>query len=427
MPKSLTLARFGVVSMLCLAAAIVYLSRNCLGVAVADKQILLDLDVTKKQIGFVMGFGFFFCYSICQVTAGWLGQVIGSRRILTLIVLCSSVLTALMGVSTALIGIMVIYLAIGMIQAGIFPCSARVARDWIPSKFLGLVGGSLGSFMSVGGALASVLCGVLLAVTTWRIVFMLFAVPGIIWAVCFYLWFRNTPEEYSFARGMEEPGKEEAPIEKARLSIPVVAMLTTPAMWFLCGQQFFRAAGYIFYSTWFPTFLKETKGVTTAEAGGLSSLPMLAVVVSALAGGAFVDFIQAITKSKRISRTAIAVFCMLSSVVCIWLSYYTETALAAVLLISAGSFFASFAGPCYYVAALDIAGKDTAVVYGVTNMSGNFGAALFPVVVPWVVDSYGWNGVLVLFAGIYVCCAICWVFLNPYSTLTDEKEHKDET
>ena len=82
MPKSLTLARFGVVSMLCLAAAIVYLSRNCLGVAVADKQILLDLDVTKKQIGFVMGFGFFFCYSICQVPAGWLGQVIGSRGFL---------------------------------------------------------------------------------------------------------------------------------------------------------------------------------------------------------------------------------------------------------------------------------------------------------------------------------------------------------
>ncbi|MBW3541064.1 MAG: hypothetical protein KY476_12410 [Planctomycetes bacterium] len=27
------------------------------------------------------------------------------------------------------------------------------------------------------------------------------------------------------------------------------------SLWLICGQQFLRAAGYIFYATWFPTFL----------------------------------------------------------------------------------------------------------------------------------------------------------------------------
>ena len=58
---------------------------------------------------------------------------------------------------------------------------------------------------------------------------------------------------------------------------PWAAILTSSDMWLICGQQFFRAAGYVFYSTWFPTFLIATRGVSTAGAGALASLPLLAV------------------------------------------------------------------------------------------------------------------------------------------------------
>jgi len=413
-------ARHIVVAMLCLGAAIVYLSRNCLGVAVADGQILDDLNLSKKQIGLVMGFGFFLFYSIFQVPSGWLGQRIGSRRILTLILLSSSILTALMGMVTALAGIMVIYLGIGMVQSGIFPCSAKTAKSWVPKTRLALMGGALGSFMSVGGALASMLCGVLLGWTSWRVVFFLFAIPGIIWAIAFYWWFRDEPGDHSSVNSDELnliTGGDMKPVKDSTGAIPWRAMASTPAMWWLCGQQFFRAAGYIFYSTWFPTFLRETRGVSTESAGFLSSLPMLAVVVSCVSGGAFVDYLQRKTGSRRISRQYVAIACMLACAGFICLAYFAETTTMAVLMISAGSFCASFGGPCQYVTTIDMADRDTAVVYGVVNMAGNIGAALFPVVVPYLVASSGWDAVLFTFAGIYVAAAVCWALLNPYATL----------
>jgi nitrate/nitrite transporter NarK len=84
----------------------------------------------------------------------------------------------------------------------------------------------------------------------------------------------------------------------------------------------------------------------------------------------------------------------------------------AVLLISAGSFCAAFAGPSAYVVTIDTAGEHVPVVFGVMNMFGNFGAALFPLTVPYFVRFIGhWDSVLFLFAAVHVAAALCWVMI----------------
>ena len=45
-PARPTLVRYAVLVALCLAAAIAYLSRNCLSVAVADKQIMSAMGIS---------------------------------------------------------------------------------------------------------------------------------------------------------------------------------------------------------------------------------------------------------------------------------------------------------------------------------------------------------------------------------------------
>jgi hypothetical protein len=48
------------------------------------------------------------------------------------------------------------------------------------------------------------------------------------------------------------------------------------------------------------------------------------------------------------------------------------------------------------------------------NMSGNIGAAVFPMVVPkLVLWSGSWDLVLVLFSGLYVAAGACWMLVNP--------------
>jgi ACS family glucarate transporter-like MFS transporter/ACS family D-galactonate transporter-like MFS transporter len=194
-------------------------------------------------------------------------------------------------------------------------------------------------------------------------------------------------------------------------------------MWLICSQQFFRAAGYGFYGTWFPRFLQETRNVTMLQSGFLTTLPVLAVAVGSAAGGGLVDWIQQRTGNQRLSRQALAIVCLSLCAVCIFLAYFIADATQAVLLITLGSLFSGLGGPAGMTLTVDLSGRHIATSFATMNMAGNFGAAICPVVVARLVDALPrwsitdtteqWNLVLFFFVAIYVAAAVCWMFLNP--------------
>ena len=116
-------------------------------------------------------------------------------------------------------------------------------------------------------------------------------------------------------------------------------------MFLLYGQQFCRAAGYIFFPTWFPEYLRETRGVSPGESGLLTALPLLAVVLGGLVGGAMVDWLLRRTGSLRISRQWTATAAMAGCAACIGSAYFVANVYGAVFLISLGTFCGTLAGP----------------------------------------------------------------------------------
>ena len=136
--------------------------------------------------------------------------------------------------------------------------------------------------MQIGAILVAFLTGILLEWGVgWRWLFVLYALPGGIWALLFYRWFRDRPQDHASvtkselnlllaeSKAAQEP--EAAAKEGSGRSRPVKTpwkhLAASPAMWAICGQQYFRAAGYIFYASWFPTYLQESRGVSVAESG----------------------------------------------------------------------------------------------------------------------------------------------------------------
>jgi MFS family permease len=307
--------------------------------------------------------------------------------------------------------------------------------SWFPKNNQAFATGALASFMSVGGAAGAALTGWLVVAIGWRWMFVLYSLPGLIWAVWFWKWFRNTPSEHgsvlsaeqqriparaagkgpfpselttSPAVGRESGGPEPAP------PLPWHRLLTSPAMWCICGQQFFRAAGYMFFTSWFATYLQESRGVTIATSGVLTMLPLLSVVLGSLAGGSISDAVLRRTRSRRWARQAVAGYSLALCAVLTLSAYFFADALAAVLIISAGSFFAAVAGPCGYTITIDMGGEHVPTVNSVMNMAGNFGAMLFPLAVPWLLRETGnWNAVLLSFGGLYIAGALCWWGLKP--------------
>ncbi|MCH9654460.1 MAG: MFS transporter [Planctomycetes bacterium] len=437
-----THARYQVMVLLCLIAAIAYISRNA--ISVPAKLIQDELGINSLQMGWVMS-AFFWSYALSQVPSGWIGHIWGTRRALTVFAILWSIATAFTGVVAGFWTLIMARLIFGVSQAGIFPCSANTLSKWIPESRRGFASGLLGSFMSIGSAVGSFVIGVLLVgfeffgwtipAVSWRACMWIFAVPGVLWAVWFYYWFRDRPEKHSGvnrgelqlihgqSKSLSEQTKEEdsSPVEPGEPT-PWGKILTSFSMWMICGQQFFRAAGYIFYVTWFPRYLQETRGIKLSSSGILASLPLLSFVVGTALGGATVDWVLQRTQSRRWSRQGVAVTAMLGCAVCTLCAYFVQEMNLAMALISVSTFFAGLGGSCGYTVTIDKGGQHVAPIFGMMNMAGNLGAALLPVIVGALFHAKIYAPVLVLIAGIYVAAALCWIFLNPNGTIFEEAD-----
>ncbi|MBX3413048.1 MAG: MFS transporter [Pirellulales bacterium] len=421
-----TLTRYLVLAALCGFAIIAYVQRNSIGVA--ESTIRAELGLSKEQMGRVMS-AFFLTYAIFQLPTGWLAHHWGTRRTLPLLAVVWSLATGMIGWGHGFVGLLAARSLMGAAQAGVFPCATTSVAVWLPLNRRGLASGSLSAAMSVGGALGVALAGWLVVDVGWRETYYLFCLPGLLFSLWFYFWFRDAPADHPRVNAAERrllmpetnvelASSAAAPTRKE--PIPWLALLTSPAMWAINGQQFFRAAGYIFFASWFATYLQESRGISIAQSGWLTSLPLIAVVVGSVLGGSLSDWLLVRTGSLRMARQWLSTVSVFVCAAFILAAYPVDNALLAVLLISAGSFCAAAAGPCSYSLTIDMGGRHVAAVFSTMNMSGSLGALVLPLVVPLVVDwSGGWHLVLPLFAGLYLAAGLCWLLLNPTGTVFD--------
>lgn len=407
--------KFYVLALLCLAAVIAYVQR--MAFAVCEEQIRSDLLLDKPQIGQIMA-AWQLGYALMQLPSGWLADRLGARTSLGLYSLSWSCLLGLTTWCDSFNSLLTVWALMGMAQAGIFPSSTKLIGQWFGSAQRASASGLLASSMALGIALAPLLTTQLLAAdASWRSIFMGYVIPGWIWVGVFL----------ATTTGKTPPSPTTLPSltsEAARQTPAVIHwtdFLTNVSLWLLCGQQFFRAAAMMFFQSWFPTFLRETRGVDLVGSGKLAFVVGLGALLGGMSGGVFSDWLLVRTGNRRLARQGIAVFGMLSCAVLIACSYFISNTMLAIGCISLGAFLATFGGISGYTLAIEFGGRSVATTFSIMNMCGNIGAALFPLVVGYIsVSQLGWDGVLLLCVIILVIDAYCWAMLNPHKTITGE-------
>lgn len=410
-----TTVRYVVLFGLCLAAGLAYIHRGA--PSVMETTIRADLELTKQETGRAFGI-FFWAYALFQIPTGLLVDRIGPRRALLLFGLLGAFTMALsagtMWCDTAT-GFVLLYVArllMGIAQAGLFPASTRAITNWFAVGQRGMAAGMLQSWMSLGGAVGAFVTGTLLREIRWPWVFVIYAVPGVLWSAWFFWYFRDRPEQHAHANDRDHlPTPPIATQRPWRFTWPRVAVLL------LCVQQFFRAAANVFWFTWCPTYLQEVQGLDAKAAGQWTSLPIAGVVVGSLFGGLLVDRLYRRTGSKRISRCGVAIVMSILGVVGFTAVFFVPVGnLPGVLgLLLLAAIFSSGGNACAYSGAMDLGGRNLAAVFGAMNMCGNFGAALFAEQVPRLTErpEFGNASTVLLVAGAYLVGACCWFFLNP--------------
>ena len=415
---------------LCALAAISYFQRN---LGVAESTIRTQLELTKDQMG-VLQSCFFWSYALFQVPTAWLGHRWGPRFGLTTFCLTWSLATGLTGVTSSFEVLCVARFIAGLGQAAALPGIAEVISLWFPQSVRGRATALIAASMQVGAGLNALATTSLLDQFGLSGFFWVLAVPGFIWALGFYVWFRDQPGEFTILRPSEIA---ELPTPHHKLvgagEFSWEKLVTSPVLWFICGQQFCRAAGYIFFATWFATYVQETRHFDVKQSGIATSCTFGGVLVGALVGGIVSDWILYYTGSVRWSRQGVAIVSMFSCAACIAGSFVVtgDDAVVAVLsmsLMTLGAFFSGVGGSAGYTVTMDVSGKSVAMVFGFMNMAGNLGAALFPMIIPLLLGPARdhWDLVIYAFIGLYLSAAIFWSLINPHRTVFGQSEPATE-
>jgi MFS family permease len=473
-----THVRYVVLLVLCLATVINYVQRNCIGPA--ETTVRADLGLTKLDTGDVISV-FFVVYALMQIPSGWLAQQWGPRLALTVFAVGWSLSLGLSALATGFRGLFSARIAMGALQAGIFPCCTLAIAAWLPPTRRAFASAMLNSFMLIGGAAGAQLSGVLLGPLGWRGLFAAYALPGVAWAAFFYVWFRDRPENHPAVNDAElnligfkppprlpaealqrttsifearkkgenlaanvgavvakadDPAGEESPPSSGanpsstppvRIRASFVVVFLSLTMWLVGIQQAFRAGANRFYDNWLPTYLQEARGCTKVTAANLSSWPQYAGVIGGLVGGLLSDWVLQRTGSRRAGRQGVAVGSLLLGSLFFALAYFTPDVTAAVLLLSAGAFLTIFAAPCAYALTMDLGGRNLGIVFSTMNMAGNLGSTAFTWAVPRLNEWGGWDATLFVFAGAHIAAALCWLPLNPNGVIGEPRHSNGES
>src|SRR5579862_4091950 len=299
-----THARYVVLGLTVAAYMITYMDRQIL--ATTRPVIMKELGISLTAMGSVT-FAFRMAYALFQLPGGWLGDTIGARRALSLIVIWWSAFTALITQAWNATSMIVVQVFFGVGEAGAFPIATRSLARWMRPTERGFAQGVTHAGSRLGAALTPVPVVFITMRYGWRAAFIAFGVLGVIWAAVWFYYYRDTPEEHTGVNDAERELISAGRKPKASGPVPWRKILSHGNLWVLAVMYFFYNYNLNVYNDWFPTYLQQSKGMTLAQMGFYASLPLLAGTIGDLAGGWFSDIVLRQTSNLNFSRRIVAI------------------------------------------------------------------------------------------------------------------------
>jgi ACS family glucarate transporter-like MFS transporter len=418
-----TRARHWVLAFAATLAVITYIDRVCM--SQAQVFIAADLGLTSVQMGYVFA-AFTVAYALFEIPGGWLGDLIGPRKVLMRVVLLWSFFTAATGRAWNLASLLVMQFLFGAGEAGAFPNVAKAFTNWLPARERSRAVGVMWLCTRWGGAVTPLLVVAVISLVGWRWAFTVFAAPGLVWAAIFYWWFRDNPRDHSSVNAAElELLNEARQNAVGQANVSWSKILRSRTVWLLFAQYFCFGYGWYFYITWLPTYVKEARGMELQKGALLSGIPLFfggfACIFSGWLAGWLVRRGFALARVRR----GLAYVGYWGAAAMLLLSPRIADPVWAMLAMGMASFSLDLSLPVCWSTAMDVGGKYAGTVSGSMYMAGLIGGAVGPVAVGYILQylNHNWTLTLIISACINALGGICWTWIDPVTPVDKGKEN----
>lgn len=260
------------------------LARNNIGYAFDGMSESFALSAT---ISGLVGGVFFLGYFILQIPGGNLAQKVSAKKIITFCLIAWSVVSIAMGFITNSTQLVVMRFLLGLSQSMLYPTTLVLIGKWFPmnerARAIGLwsIGATAASFV-VGP-----LSGIIVDNLGWNYLFIVMAIPAIIFVFIWNFVVAETPEESRFLSD-DEKAYLKAEFEKDKILTKEKendgsswkTALSNKYVWILATVFFLNNMFNYGLSIWWPTISSSMTGSSLTVVGFLSTIaPLLALAV----------------------------------------------------------------------------------------------------------------------------------------------------
>lgn len=368
------------VALLSATATASYLCR--VNVSVVGVLMMRELGLSQQEMGRVFS-AFLLGYALCQIPGGLLADRFGAPRVLAWATLGWVAATAWMaGAAHSLGALMGARFLLGIAEAPTFPAAAQAISQAVQAPQRGRANGIVVAAIGLGSAIAPPMLSFLMLRWGWRAALMASALPALGATV---LWLR--------LRQLLRPAAAPASTTPRPQSRAFVLLTLSYSL-----QGY---VGYIFVF-WFYLYLVDVRHFDLLRGALFGTLPWLFSIVSIPLGGWLFDRFHQYRRGLPIAGLA-------GSGVFIAIGAYTPHAwLAATCLALATALVLSTEGPFWATMTL-IAGERSGAGGGVMNTGSNVGGLISPALTPILAAAIGWEGALLISAGIALLAAVLWL------------------
>lgn len=281
-------AYMNIVLPLFLASIIAYLDRVNIGYAALTMN--RDLGLTARMFG--MGAGIFFAgYILFEIPGALIAEKYSARIWLARIMLTWGVVSGLMAFMATRWHFYVLRFLLGAAEASLYPVIyASCIPRWFSAKDRARAIAVLLTSLQISGIIGAPSAGWLLGVPLfglkgWQGLFIIEAVPALVFAFIIVSWMADRPSE---ARWLTEDEKnfltkqyeEEVAAKTSARRYTVLEAFKEPEVLKLCAAYFLWISGFWGFNYWMPQVLKSISGWSNFAIGWLTAVPMAVSLVA---------------------------------------------------------------------------------------------------------------------------------------------------
>jgi MFS transporter, ACS family, D-galactonate transporter len=414
-----TRKRFVVLAVLFGCVWINYMNRT--NISIAGTTMREDLGIDMIKMGLIFS-AFSWTYGWLQIPGGILVDVFRTRPFYAFIMFFWSCATVLQGFATSLFGVIGLRLSLGVFQAPSYPAHNKMVTRWFPDKERATAIATYTSAQFLVLALMPPVFVILMNAVSWRGLFIVTGIVSILGSFVMYLVYRDPKDHKTVNQaeldyiesggGLINDGVKAAsgPDNNKFNWADLAEAFKHRKLWGVYLGQFCLGSLFVFFLTWFPTYLKETRGLTLASTGNWVMVPPLGAFCGVLLSGYLSDLLIKRGVSPGTSRK-VPVLCGMVLGSAIIGANFTDSTAMVILFMTIALFGNGLASIAWVFISSIAPIRCMGLVGGVFNFIGNLAGISLPIIIGFLARDGNYEPGLIYIAVVSIVGFCSYLFL----------------